>query len=1404
MICSSKSIAQVTLPHLESINYATGGSGLQAQTGWTVLNTGDDLLISAGNLSYSGMPASIGNKVTFDGAGIDGAKLFTQQTSGTVYYSFLLNVTALGTLNTTGGYFSGFSEGTTTTFGATIWTRRDVNTTGYNIGINPRTTTGLASWSPALTVNTTYLIVVSYQMVAGTINDIVKIWVNPAIGGSEPAATATATNSGITADLVNLNRIILRQDANSATPSIQMDELRIGTNWPSVTPSTSTPVVTAASLNGTVGSVFSYNILATGSPTSYSISSGSLPTGLTLNTGPGLGAGTISGTPTVSGPFSADVTATNTNGTGPASTIGFTIALGNQTITGLPATDTRTYTAALQQYNLTATGGASGNTVSYSSDNSLVASIIGNQITINGAGTANITASQAGDANYNAATNVVQVLTVNKAIQVIGFGTPIDKNDVDPNFEILANGGGSGNPLTYTSSNTAVAEIVDINGNIDPNGSYVDIIGPGQTTITASQAGNNNYLAATPVQRVQHILNTALIPQVITFDPLPSKTYGDDPFLLTATGGGSNNPITYTSSDVAIAVITDENGNIDPNGSYLKILAPGTVVITANQAGDGGHNPASPVFQGQSINRKFLTISGATADNKPYDGTNAATISGGTLIGVLPGDVVNFSGAGTFAGTDAGTYPVTTALILGGADEAKYLLTQPTLSATITQLSQTIVFAALVAKTFGNADYTLSATGGASGQPITYTSSDPLVATITGNTVHIVGGGTTLITASQAGNINYSAAPDVSQSQLVNTAIQSITFATILNKTTADAPFTLAATASSGLTVSYSSSDPAVASVAGNTVTLHSVGITTITATQSGNSNYSATTSTRTFAVTSPLIAAWDFTGPGATATFAATVFSGSLTSSNLITRGSTATASAAANSFRTTGFKNEGISVSNTDYFQTTLSVGGTNQLSLSDIAGKYAGTTTFVASPGVTSQFAYSLNGSSFTLIGSPVTSTSLIITPIDLTGISALQNIPPNTTVTFRYYASGQTTTGGWGFTSNSVGDYGLTFGGTVTNVGCSGTPVSSNITSLDPAVCYGSSAIDLALSFSYADPGITYQWASSTVSGGPYTNLGTNNTQPTGPLTQAAYFICTVTCTNSGLSFTTEEKQILVNPLPSVSFSGLASTYCTTDAAVTLIGNPEGGLFTGPGIVGNQFDPSVAGTGGPYNITYQFTDAFGCSASSTQQVTVTVCPLFTTLNLTLFLQGFYREGSTMAANKFDLGLSSDDTEVDDITISLWSEASLSNEFPDYSVSAILHTNGTAMTALPAEVSGNSYYIAVKHRNSIETWSKLPVVFTTDTDYDFSSGPDQAFGDGVNDPTINVEGVYLLYGGDVNQDGGIDATDLGTTFNDANTFEFGYIATDVTGDGGPDASDLALIYNNSQLFLFYARPY
>lgn len=173
------------------------------------------------------------------------------------------------------------------------------------------------------------------------------------------------------------------------------------------------PVVTAGSPTGTYNTSFTYNIVASNSPTSYALSSGSFPPGLTLNTS----TGEISGTPTSAGSFTANVTASNAGGTSAPAALNFTINKANQTIT-FAALSAKTYGDAA--FSLTGTA-SSGLTVSYASSNTAVATVSGNTVTIIGAGTTNITASQAGDTNYNPATDVVQSLSVNpKALTITG------------------------------------------------------------------------------------------------------------------------------------------------------------------------------------------------------------------------------------------------------------------------------------------------------------------------------------------------------------------------------------------------------------------------------------------------------------------------------------------------------------------------------------------------------------------------------------------------------------------------------------------------------------------------------------------------------------------------------------------------------------------------------------------------------------------------------------------------------------------------------------------------------------------------------------------------------------------------------------------------------------------------
>jgi parallel beta-helix repeat protein len=173
---------------------------------------------------------------------------------------------------------------------------------------------------------------------------------------------------------------------------------------------------------------------------------------------------------------------------------------------------------------------------------------------------------------------------------------------------------------------------------------------------------------------------------------------------------------------------------------------------------------------------------------------------------------------------------------------------------------QTITFTAPVSGFVGGSA-TLSATGGASGNPVVFTV-DPStlsgVCNVTGTngtTLHYTGAGTCVIDANQAGNTTYAAAATVTGSTSVRTGSksQTITFGTLANKTLVQSPVTVSATASSRLAVTFITTTPTVCTTGGTNgakITLLKVGTCTVQANQGGNATYSAAKSVnRSFTV---------------------------------------------------------------------------------------------------------------------------------------------------------------------------------------------------------------------------------------------------------------------------------------------------------------------------------------------------------------------------------------------------------------------------------------------------------------------------------------------------------------------------------------------------------------------------
>ncbi|MBK9939706.1 MAG: hypothetical protein IPP02_15240 [Chitinophagaceae bacterium] len=279
LVCLSfvmmSSWAQFTLEPFNYTPHPTDGIALQSGGLWVRINSGDSMLVTAGNLSYSGLPASTGNKISFDGTGSDNYSPFTSTavTSGTAYYSFIVNVSSLGGLTTTGGYFMGLLQAASTSaFGGTVWTRLSTTTGKYNIGVSTRSNSAVSWLATDLDPGTSYFVVANYEIIAGATNDVSKIWLNPALGGSEPAAGATAV-SGTDFTATGIERIFLRQDNATNTPFVEIDEIRAGTSWTEVTPSAAVPTLSISSPLASFGNVC---INTTAGPNSFTISGSNL------------------------------------------------------------------------------------------------------------------------------------------------------------------------------------------------------------------------------------------------------------------------------------------------------------------------------------------------------------------------------------------------------------------------------------------------------------------------------------------------------------------------------------------------------------------------------------------------------------------------------------------------------------------------------------------------------------------------------------------------------------------------------------------------------------------------------------------------------------------------------------------------------------------------------------------------------------------------------------------------------------------------------------------------------------------------------------------------------------------------------------------------------------------------
>jgi PEP-CTERM motif len=223
----------------EGFNY-TDGTNLGDNPPWTGTSA-TSLAISYGNLTYGSLFDLGGNQLAYTGAGAAATDLNTFSaggiSSGDVYMSFLIQCLQQ---NSGGGnnYLMSLTAGAGPAGGSdplSIYTGTS-GATGWKIGIRHQGVASGAAYSPKLDFNTTYFVVVDYSFVAGTANDIVRLYLNPLPGDVQPG-TATATQSTGTGpvDATSLTTLGFRAGQTTSGGNYLIDNIMVGTSWGDVT-----------------------------------------------------------------------------------------------------------------------------------------------------------------------------------------------------------------------------------------------------------------------------------------------------------------------------------------------------------------------------------------------------------------------------------------------------------------------------------------------------------------------------------------------------------------------------------------------------------------------------------------------------------------------------------------------------------------------------------------------------------------------------------------------------------------------------------------------------------------------------------------------------------------------------------------------------------------------------------------------------------------------------------------------------------------------------------------------------------------------------------------------------------------------------------------------------------------
>ena len=421
-------------------------------------------------------------------------------------------------------------------------------------------------------------------------------------------------------------------------------------------------------------------------------------------------------------------------------------------ITGLSAN----YTYGVSPITLGTSGGSTNGTVTYTSSNTTVASFSGNVLTINRAGSFNVTATMEGNSTYNPVTS--SAVSVNVALAAptvtLSVSASLVMNQPVTLTATVKGVGGANLTGNVVFSNGTTNWTVALSGGVATQTATIQST---STTFTATYAGQANYYSSGSDSKT--VTAAKLDQTALTINLASTYVYGVSPVALTVSGGSTSGAVTYTiTSGTAVASIS---------GSTLTITKAGTFTIQATKAGNDQYN-AVTATQTVTVSLATPTVTLSISANPVLGGTATLTAKVSST-GSTPAGTVTFTNGTTnwgpvtlSGGSATQSVPIsstsTTFTVNYGGETERYTTGSASLTVDVTKQDQAplAITNLLTAYTYGVSPITLGTSGGSTNGAVTYTiTSGTGIASLAGNVLIINKAGTFTVSATMAGNAGY-------------------------------------------------------------------------------------------------------------------------------------------------------------------------------------------------------------------------------------------------------------------------------------------------------------------------------------------------------------------------------------------------------------------------------------------------------------------------------------------------------------------------------------------------------------------------------------------------------------------------------------------------------------------------